>query len=685
MRLTDTPHRNWDSVAIGVVIAAMTSILLANILINATGALKDPFWMHLKVILTNWPYYKTQVLPLFPLLAFVESWLFFIIIMIFGQVAAFSFFGRMINPLTHIRGRRWLIGKEAIAEAKRASKRWLQNSKGEIEILKDIWLSMDRLLKSILLVGAQGGGKTQVLNLLLTLALRLGHKALIFDPTKGDYVKWVKNRVLISSTDARTVHPWLGFDITSVEDAQAFSEGLIEASDQAMWSNSARMICTGVIVHLQKSHEKEWSWSQLSETLANQELIQKACQDYPPAAPLVADLESKTTQSILMNLLAYGEMIYTLAQNFGKVKGKRFSIIDFILNDDSKVRRVVFAMNQRSPADAAFARALVNLITRRIGSLEFTESKKRRVGLWLDEIAQFGPLENLSKTMEVGRSKGIYVVAATQDFSQISKIYGQDELQKWDALFGLKIFMEIAGQESQDFVSKTVGQREVQIIQRNTSGNGSGTGNVNINTGLGAPQKRDVILPSEMATFGKRANGIESLWVGYSPNYALSLTTPFVNPPEAYKPFVSWSAEPVKVLAKPTAREVELQPSTQRAASDNSSLEIGKAKLAHEQAKTELKSEKPTLQSKLLNILETQPDVLDEYIKPAELEDAADGLIVEAVGLDHLKEGLEVIDMLLPKSLSANPIIQTLNQIQGEELGLSKRNQRKPRKYVYEN
>lgn len=677
LRISDKPYRNWDSVAIGVTIAVFASTLLSCLLIDSSQLLKEPFLLHLKVVLTNWPVYYNQVVPLFTPLAFVKTWGLFIFIFVFSQLAAFAFFGREINPLIHIRGRRWLKGKEALAEAKRASKHWLQNSLGEIEILKWVWLTSDRLLKSILLVGSQGGGKTQVMNLLLTQALNFGHKALIFDPTKGDYVRWVKNRVLVSSTDRRSVHPWLGYDIYSVEDAQAFSEGLIEASDQPMWSNSARMILTGVLVHLQKIHEKNWSWPQLAEILADEVLIQEACQSYPPASPLVADLESKTTQSILLNLLAYTEMIYTLAKNFRRIEGKRFSFVNFILNDDSKTKVVVFAMNQRSPADAAYARALVNLITRRVGSLEFSESKKRKSGLWLDEIIQFGKLENIAKTMEVGRSKGLYVVAATQDFSQISKIYGQDELQKWDALFGLKVFMEIAGQESQEFVSKSVGQREIQLIQRTASGNGSGKGNVNISSGLSSPQKRDVILPAEMATFGKRKNGIESLWVGYSPNYVLSLTTPFVNPPDAFKPFVPWPKIPIN---QPPQQEQN----TDRVDFTEAVIEPQKPFVIEDVKKAEpsffIMEEAP---ARTIYLDDSFNHFSEEDEQPPTAEDAVDDYLTAAAGLDHTKEVLEVIDMILPEPPPPStgiilPAQETTVQT-GEQIKRDRK--RKPRNY----
>ena len=420
------PYRDVSGALTMCAISAAAAVFATSKIVDQLHIFDESFFTHAKTAFLNTDYYlqfikhnKIKALAFYSLPVFSA---------IAASAGAWMYFGRVINPVIHLRGRQLWRGKEARRRAKKASKSMLAKSPLGVEMLVGIKLSRDQLLKSILVCGAQGGGKTVFINTLLLKLIELNHKLVIFDPVKGDYSRWVPMTAglcLISSTDARSLHWWLGFDLLDEPDAAAFAEGLVAESSDPLWSNAARLILVGIIVHLQKTHGTAWSWQELSDclTLEMADLHELLKADYPPAATF-ADPESKTSQSMEKNLKAFTSTITRLAYTWSKVdKKKRFSFKKWLDNDNTKHRRIIVQMNQRDgELGAAIARAIVSYSANHIASLEFAESKTRSLGWILDEVPQFRKLESLIKLNEIGRSKGVYTLVGFQDSSQISQI-----------------------------------------------------------------------------------------------------------------------------------------------------------------------------------------------------------------------------------------------------------------------
>ena len=139
--------------------------------------------------------------------------------------------------------------------------------------------------------------------------------------------------------------------------------------------------------------------------------------------------------------------------------------------------------------------------------------------------------------MEVGRSKGVYTIFGFQDIAQINQLYPPHESQKWAALFGLRVFPQVVGRDSQDWVCGQIGDQEVQYLQKSVSGQGDGKQNVSMS--YSQPTIRPVLLSSELELFGKRKNGIETLFLGLGGD-ALALTVPFIKVKELRAAHVPW-------------------------------------------------------------------------------------------------------------------------------------------------
>lgn len=686
------PYRETGSAILMCAICCTASFLAGAWAVDHLPIFPQSFYMHLKALANETSAYiyfikqnKVRAMAFYfiPLFASTAS-----------IIGAWLFFGRLIDPIIHVRGRRLHRGKEAQRRAELASKAIIAKNVFCLELLKNIDISRDLLLKSIMAVGAQGSGKTVFINTVLLQLITINAKLIVFDPVKGDFSKWLPMSAglcLISSTDSRSLHWWLGFDLLNEPDAAAFAEGLVESgNDNPMWANSARLILVGLIVHLQKTKGTNWSWQELSYLL-NQNLEQMYEifeQSYEPAKSF-ANPESKTAQSIEMNLKAFTAPITRLAHTWSRIDHKkRFSFRRWLDNDNTKHRRIIVQMNQADAVlGAAISRAIISFCTNHISSLDFAESLYRLLGFVVDEIPVFGKLNNFIKINETGRSKGVFSIVGFQDAAQVQQIYSKEELQKWSALFGLRVFPQVIGAESQRWVCDQIGDREVQYRVKNVSG--VGAGQVNVSSSYSQPTTVPVLLPSELELFGKTKDGIEALFLGLGKD-ALALNIPFPIIKNIRPAHVPWPPEEPKVSTRATAKELEEQPLAERAPPNTAPVEILPPEQLNE-IKTEnatqpIKSSESDVQSTILSIFENQSGVLNEYSDRGDRDDAAEeiagtisGNAITSVVANALGMPNEIIDAV--QNIADLTYENDVGITQTTVVSGSKRKPRKPRRY----
>ena len=465
---------------------------------------------------------------------------------------------REIDPILHLRGRRFLIGKKAIKAAKNASKKLLGAPNFNIELTKNIFLTLAKELQSILIMGCQGAGKTVILNGIMQKIIAKDEKALVFDLTKGDYTAWV-DVPIISPTDARSLYWAISRDLTNVADASTFANSMIPTNEKdPFWSNTSQNVLIAIIVKLQHELGQNWGFAELSDLIFSTEIdkLKQLCETYyPPANGSLVDAESKMTGSVIVNLRSFCAPIYRLNQSWQNVdRSKLICFSTWLQNDSSVMRQIIIQGDQRdSVLSAALARAITNFCTNRISSLQFAESKTRKIWFVLDELPQIGRLEQIAKLLEIGRSKGVAVIFGFQDIAQIRQIYPKNEEQKWLSMFGLKIFPKVQGSESQKWVCQEIGEREVQYLSKSVSSNLSGK-SVSSNY-----QKEiiPVLLPSQLdSEFGPSKNGINALVIGLGGD-ALRLNFAYPEIQNVRKPFVTWPQTSLPSKSTKSQFEVE--------------------------------------------------------------------------------------------------------------------------------
>lgn len=440
-------------------------------------------------------------------------------------------------PYDHVSGTRFWKDTAAIEQAKIAS-RALQNQAGKdgIEILPKVILPVKNVLQSIMCVGGQGTGKTTIINhLLKKLIARQDHKLLIFDPVKGDFTRWIPEvNAMLSITDCRASHWWLGYDIVTEDDAQEFADGMIATTGDAFWAKSARAVLVACLIKLQSERGQDWSWQQLNELVFSdlETLNEAAATYYPPAQRLLTE-GSRTTDSILINLNTDLLPIRRISEAMDRINGKKISMKKWMASN--KPGKVLVQMDQEvGTAAAAMSRALINVLATQVASIKFPERSKLHCGFIMDEIPQFGRLESVAKLMEIGRSKGIYTIFGFQDWAQVDQIYPRGEADKWDALFGLKIITGVKSEVSKNRVTGMLGDQIVRYTTTSMSGSGSGNSNKTLSRSL--PTARKPVSPQELGNFGLRKGGVEALFIGLGKD-ALAIKIDFPDCPAIRPPF----------------------------------------------------------------------------------------------------------------------------------------------------
>lgn len=467
------------------------------------------------------------------------------------------------DPHVHVRGRQLRRGEEARQFAQQASRQKCVISKPELKIHDSIVLARHQVLQSVMVMGAQGGGKTQILWRVLLPLIQRGWKTVTFDLAKGDYtISSPHIHRLFALGDARSSVWAIWRDVRTPADAESFARGLIPESSDPMWSSAARGVLVAMLLHLINERGDSWRWRDLGDTIFAplEDIKQFAERHYPPAVAAVADPESKTAQSIHINLTTYLAPLHRFAEEWADLpetftnewsrerfeyekegderqdegnnnKPRAFSWIDWLEDDASADRNIILQSNAKDKTSAvALIRAMMEVQVSHIASLEFSESKTRSIFYMLDELPQVGRLECLPTIMEVGRSKGCAVGLAFQDIAQIRQIYPRGEDDKWLALLGIRVFAQIKGGASAKFVLDQIGAREVERPTTSVTSSGGGYSVSNSYQRTELP----VLTADELEKLGPQPNGVKAIVLGQSAD-VLELTWPYYSPPERRK------------------------------------------------------------------------------------------------------------------------------------------------------
>lgn len=426
---------------------------------------------------------------------------------------------RPVEVIRHHRGRRKVSASILSAIAQNECK----HENGTACHINTIPISAERIARSVGILGSTGGGKTVTINQINKDLDERGYRLLIVDGPKGDF----------SSSDglyltALRIAPWhagalwdIARDCRTRADAREFASRLIPVSDkEPLFGNAARFAFVTAVCYLIDTKGTNWGWGDLWDACALdiEALKQLAEKFYPPAVEVFLDAESKTTKSIIINFRAYMGDIYEIAQAWRDVPTDwiRFSFLDWLhaRGRSGKQRHVIIQTSgEWQSVGRAFSNAVIGLLSQAVVSPTLAESKTRRIALVIDELGQLGRLDGIEKFLEIGRSKSVSAIFATQNPAQLRIIYGEDQLNSWFAMLGLRLYVRTLGSEDQEWVATQIGKREIDVPHTSVSVSANG---YNSNHSYQRTEEW-IIHPSELQKLGKdlRRGGITCIVDGF--------------------------------------------------------------------------------------------------------------------------------------------------------------------------
>lgn len=700
------PYRNIGGALTMCAICSSSTLLLSVWCVNHLHIFDESFYTHLRTLLLNTSYYL-QFISHNKLRAFV-FYIFPIFSTVFVCASTWLYFGRIINPTVHVAGRRLLSGKEAAASARRATAKEVRASGYGLKIHADLQIAKHQELTSFLFLAGQRGAKTQVLSRVLEQSWDRNDKTISFD-MKTDFTvitpptKHGIEPLLFAPWDARSMVWNVAADVDELHKARAFAAGIIPSNDRdPMWSNAARALLIAIIMKQIDLHGKSWGFQELGEDafLTVAELKEIAESHYEPALAIVADAESKTAGSVMINLHAFLGPLFDLKAAWGGAPAsRRVSLDKWLKNDNTKYRNIIIQGNmQMLELSQALIKSMIETMVCILASPAFPQSRKRRIILTMDEFIQFGKLESIQIIPELLASRGCVLIVAIQSIDQVRKVYGHEIAGIFGNIFQTKIFGRIVGSSDLRWVQEQVGKRIVSTPNMSVS---SSNGKSTINKSF-TKEEVEVVLAGDLESLGMVSKGklgkeskaseifMRALVLGHGPDALIFEWPLWVHPKhrEAHvhktihrrptaKTDTEKPPESPHVMARAIENEHELQPSAQRAAPDTNPLEI----LPTETEQTF--SSESDLQATLLNIFENQPSVPSQA---SEKDDAIQEIagtvagnamtsaIANSLGLPN--EIIDAVENILDLSYENDTEITQTIVVNG-----SKRKPRKPRRY----
>lgn len=381
----------------------------------------------------------------------------------------------------HISGARLHQGRTALVHAKHMAKREANqgvrqgNRTRGLKLHPQLQISKARESGNILVVGSQGTGKTVFIAPLIGQVTERGERAFIYDEKREFTALFYrpKTTVLLAPWDNRGAAWDIQRDAYNATLAQLIAERLIPESYEPLWSNGARMLFCGMIEILNHTQTR-WGWSELADMLSCDEatLQSQLSQYYPRASRFIVE-GSKTTQSFFAQLVGSLGWIYTLSDAWPKAYEQGFCVRDWVSNSDTDKPVIIVQSDKRyKDIGAPLASTLIALMTSHI--LAQTNSSKRELWLFIDELGNLPKNPALAEWMSLGRSKGCRICGGTQSISQLKHIYGEQEADTLLNMFTLFASMRLgAAGETASYTAKAFGER---VVERPTSSAGQGDG-----------------------------------------------------------------------------------------------------------------------------------------------------------------------------------------------------------------
>ena len=337
-----------------------------------------------------------------------------------------------------------------------------------------IGLNRDMLSQGLLALAAPGGGKTNVINLLLSPLLdNLGDNEIVINfDTKGDYLKefgWripEQDRIIIGSGEAyrdiTSYHNIFAEIMPRAEDgrlvyteectvdageiaAQLFQQ--MQSDTQPVFPAMAEQVTAGVIVYFMRKY-----WEHDQSMLCNRELLKffysATTEELKAVFELMDDYRSCISYIEGKNSMTQSVQAYIGAALRKMFIGpfresdptREFSMQDVVKGKGKKVVFIEYDLMRGNSLQPMYGLLIDSAIKYALGG---RGSSRKNVYFVLDEWKLLPKLQHAADALSFGRDRGVKIIAGLQNISSVEEAYGaagaKSILAGFQNLFAFKI------------------------------------------------------------------------------------------------------------------------------------------------------------------------------------------------------------------------------------------------------
>ncbi|HXN07248.1 MAG TPA: type IV secretion system DNA-binding domain-containing protein [Nitrospiria bacterium] len=415
------------------------------------------------------------------------AWVYFIFIPL--SIVALKRLSIRLNEPKHDRGGRLITGKELLRELKKEKIRL------DLPLGHRIRLPWEAEVQNIMMIGTIGSGKSTALCQIVHRLKQRGERALIVD-FKGEFLAKFYDRkqdVILNPEDSRSVGWSFPNEFETLGDVDIFCDSLVpEAKDEVanFFNKITRnfLKALAVTTYISGDHKLRTNrefYRILSLPAPDLQEVLKKTDLGISCLPYISDPSSKQTQGVLSTLSAYTQIFFYLSRLDGP-----FSFTQWI----NEGKGMIFLTCRPETRDTfkPLLSLIVDLVSKKLQGLR--DSLQRRIFFCIDELGNLHRL-SLPETLGVARSKGASFLLASQNYSRISKIYGDHDSNTILDNCSSRLFFRVQAPDTAEWLERSFSEREVSETEESHS---MGPQSLRDGLTLGRKKKmKKIILASE--------------------------------------------------------------------------------------------------------------------------------------------------------------------------------------------
>ncbi|MHB8292008.1 MAG: type IV secretory system conjugative DNA transfer family protein, partial [bacterium] len=367
--------------------------------------------------------------------------------------------------------------------------------------INDIPLTMKVIYRNILVLGATGAGKTQIISkILLDSYEKFDYNAVIYD-SKKDFVPKFYNPlrdIIFNPADDRCPAWNILDEVENKADAATLAEVLVPEPDagnpNGYFITNARHILEAMILYLKikKMGNNENLIELATKTPAyllglfkSDPKIEKEC------IIAITPLQSEEITSMMTEIVRYLKAFTIIPSTPDKEGMKSFNITKDFLK--KRKTRIFLNLDKNSEIFVKpIMKIFIELLIRKF--LSVPDGENTPTLFLLDELSNFEKTPSVMDLLDKGRSKMASTIIGIQDVAKSNYIYGQELTKNMMNSCNSSIYLRVNSSDEAEYVSRQIGSQEVE----RASASDSVTDNKYTHSKSSQIIEKKMFLPSEI-------------------------------------------------------------------------------------------------------------------------------------------------------------------------------------------